>query len=312
MGAKIKNPHHTSTRHRHKPKGVSGKAFEKVYWPYIPVIILIGFVLAATVQNGLLSYIVKHPTNKVLAFATSLSSTQLLADTNNARQANKVKPLSINEKLADAAQAKANDMATKDYWSHYTPSGNAPWVFVDAQSYQYNKLGENLATGFKDSQATIDGWMASPEHKENMLDTAYSEVGFGYANIANYNAAGGGPMTIVVAFYGQPVVEAAATPTRPNNLLSTGSSGNLPSQTISTSRANLAFASLPLSNYATVITVCGLALVAGVWIGRHALRIRRAFAYGESFVISHPMMDLGLLFLGMALFALTRTAGLII
>jgi hypothetical protein len=116
-----------------------------------------------------------------------------------------VASLSLNGQLDAAAQAKANDMATRNYWSHYTPDGNPPWVFVSAQGYAYQKLGENLATGFNDEQATINGWMASPPHRENLLDPAFSDVGFGFANNPNYTAAGGGPMTIIVAFYGRTV-----------------------------------------------------------------------------------------------------------
>ena len=62
--------------------------------------------------------------------------------------------------------------------------------------------------------------MNSPPHRENLLDPDYVDVGFGSANNPNYTSAGGGPMTIVVAFYGQlqssaptPVAPASTTPT---------------------------------------------------------------------------------------------------
>src|SRR5205809_4918263 len=71
---------------------------------------------------------------------------------------------------------------------------------------------ENLAAGFSDNQSTINGWMASPPHRENLLDPSFSEVGFGYANNHDYTSACGGPMTIVVAYYGKPQVLAAQTP----------------------------------------------------------------------------------------------------
>jgi hypothetical protein len=136
----------------------------------------------------------------------------LLGSTNAARAANGVASLTLNTKLDASAQAKANDMAAKDYWSHNTPDGSPPWVFIDAQGYSYQKLGENLATGFNSEQATIDGWMASPPHRENLLDPAFVNVGFGYANITDYTAVGGGPMTIIVAHYGKPLVASDQTP----------------------------------------------------------------------------------------------------
>lgn len=205
MAAKIKRPPTSADRHRHKPKKVSKKAFEKVYWPYLPLLAVISLLLIFSGPSGALQSAISARHGRVLAYATSMSVSGLLADTNTARLHNGIHSLSLNSKLIAAAQAKANDMATRNYWSHYTPEGNPPWVFVTAQGYAYQKLGENLAAGFDTEQATIDGWMASPPHRENMLDPAFSEVGFGYANNPDYTSAGGGPMTIVVAFYGEPV-----------------------------------------------------------------------------------------------------------
>ncbi|MBX4197051.1 hypothetical protein KW801_00660 [Candidatus Saccharibacteria bacterium] len=211
--AKIKN--RGSDTHKTKPKGINSKVFERVYWPYIPLVLAIGFLLTLSSSGGALKAAVHHPLGRVLSYSTSMSIGGLLANTNAQRTANGVAGLSLNNKLDAAAQAKADDMAARNYWSHYTPEGNPPWVFVSAQSYSYQKLGENLATGFSDEQSTINGWMASPPHRENLLDSAFSEVGFGFANNPNYTAAGGGPMTIVVAFYGKPQVLSASNTSPP-------------------------------------------------------------------------------------------------
>src|SRR3989344_4218630 len=212
MTAKIKTrSKRSSHRASRRPKGISDKAFKKVYWPYIPVLIIIGVLLTLSASVGAVSTFIQHPDGKVLAYATSMSSGGLLSSTNSARSQNGVKSLKINSKLASAAQAKANDMASRNYWSHNTPEGKTPWTFVLAKGYSYQKLGENLAAGFSGEQATVNGWMGSAPHKENLLDSAFSEVGFGWANNANYTSAGGGPMTIVVAFYGKPQVLSAQT-----------------------------------------------------------------------------------------------------
>ena len=212
MTAKIKTVSRKyGHRQPYKPKGISDKAFRKVYWPYIPVVLVIGVLLSLSSQAGAFSSMITSARGHVLAYATSMSSSGLLSSTNSARSSNGVNTLKINSKLAAAAQAKANDMAARNYWSHNTPDGKSPWTFVVAKGYSYQKLGENLATGFNNEQATINGWMASPPHRENLLDSAFTEVGFGYANNPNYTSAGGGPMTIVVAFYGKPQVLAAET-----------------------------------------------------------------------------------------------------
>ena len=212
MSAKIKShPPQHKIRYRHRPRGVSKHSFDKVYWPYLPIVLVVSVLLSFGSYGSAIASKVRHPTGHVLAYATSMSIQGLFSSTNAARSANGVAALKLNSKLDASAQAKANDMAAKDYWSHNTPSGDPPWVFIEAQGYTYQKLGENLATGFASEQATIDGWMASPPHRENLLDPAFVDVGFGYANIANYTAVGGGPMTIIVAHYGEPAVAAAET-----------------------------------------------------------------------------------------------------
>lgn len=222
--AKIKSPANNS--HKTKPRGVKQHAFERVYWPYIPIVFIIGTLLMFGGQSGALRASLKHPTTSVLAYSTSMSISGLLADTNAQRTGNGIAELAINSQLNAAAQAKANDMAARNYWSHNTPEGNPPWVFVQNEGYAYQKLGENLAAGFDNEQSTINGWMASPPHRENLLDPAYTEVGFGYANNPDYTSAGGGPMTIVVAFYGEPQVLAASqsVPPPPPEVHSTSTS----------------------------------------------------------------------------------------
>jgi len=138
----------------------------------------------------------------VLAYATNTSTSGLLSATNAQRSANGVAALSLNAKLNSAAQAKANDMVARDYWSHQTPDGQEPWVFFNNAGYDYLAAGENLAYGFSSSSTTIDGWMGSPPHKANLLSTTFLEVGFGIANSPNF--VGKGPQTVVVAEYGKP------------------------------------------------------------------------------------------------------------
>lgn len=205
--AKIKN--RSSNTHKTKPRNVNKHAFNKVYWPYLPLILAISGLLLLGGQTGSLHSYIKNPGGSVLSYATSMSIGGLLTDTNASRGANGAAGLTLNTKLNAAAQSSADDMAARNYWSHDTPEGNPPWIWVNNQSYSYKKVGQNLATGFSDEQSTVNGWMASPPHRQNMLDPEFTEVGFGFANNPNYTAAGGGPMTIIVAFYGKPQVLAA-------------------------------------------------------------------------------------------------------
>jgi hypothetical protein len=239
----------------------------------------------------------------------------LLSDTNAIRITNQESALKLNSQLTAAAQAKANDMAGRDYWSHKTPDGEEPWVFVAEQSYNYQKLGENLATGFSNEQATVNGWYASPPHRENLLDPNYTEVGFGIASVPDYRAAGGGPMTLVVAFYGEPAgIDLAAAP-------STNTSPPIAANTINphsdkvlashTSRLQLAaINSGPLRYGAQLVTVI-LVVVIALWSFRHIRIIHRSVVKGEAFAVHHPLVDFGLVVLVALLLILSQTAGLI-
>lgn len=301
MSAKIKTvPRHRGHDRPLRPKKISHQAFSRVYWPYLPVILVIGVLLSFGLRQSSFSSALKHPTSQVLSYALSMQSQTLLQDTNNERTQAHVPPLSENTQLDQAAQAKANDMASRNYWSHDTPDGNPPWVFVTDQNYAYQKLGENLATGFDTEQSTINGWMGSPHHKENLLDASYSQVGFGVARSADYTSAGGGPMTIVVAFYAKP---ASGEP------VIAGVSGDVASTNVSL--AQLATAKLPVVGLATDLAVGAMLMAILIWAGRHLRALRRALASGERFVFTHPFFDVGLVIIAALSYLLTRTAGLI-
>lgn len=187
---------HHKKRHGHHQR--RSKQFHHVYLPYLPLVVSI---IISIVISGW------RPAGNTLAYATNTSISGLLSSTNQQRSANGVGSLALNSQLNNAAQAKANDMVSRNYWSHNTPDGEEPWVFINNTGYKYLKAGENLAYGFPDSASTVNGWMNSPSHKANMLDGAFTEVGFGFANSPDFNDSG--PETVVVAMYAKPQTLAA-------------------------------------------------------------------------------------------------------
>lgn len=117
----------------------------------------------------------------VLGVKADISLGELLTLTNKERQNNGIAPLSFNEKLTDAAAKKADDMFEYDYWAHNSPSGKTPWVFIKSEGYRYVYAGENLARGFSNAEDVVKAWMASPDHRSNMLSSNYQDVGFAVA-----------------------------------------------------------------------------------------------------------------------------------
>lgn len=163
------------------------------------LVVLSGFIVNLTWNVG----------KSVLGYATDMNLTSLLQETNIQRSQNGQSALTLNGQLSQAAQAKAEDMAARNYWSHVTPDGAQPWAFIANAGYSYTTAGENLAYGFDTSTAAVAGWMNSPSHRANLLNGGYQEVGFGVANAPNFQNAG--EQTIVVAMYATPQKVATAT-----------------------------------------------------------------------------------------------------
>lgn len=86
--------------------------------------------------------------------------------------------LKENSKLDFSAEKKLQDMFTKGYFEHVSPSGVGVGDLADQVSYEYIVIGENLALGnFKDDRSLVDAWMASPGHRANILNKKYTEIG---------------------------------------------------------------------------------------------------------------------------------------
>jgi hypothetical protein len=297
--AKRKTTHGAKRRAQHHRVG---KDYLKVYWPYVPLLLIVAVGLFFGSPRD------SHKEG-VLAYATEISANRLLTETNERRTANSKPTLHINDSLSIAAQAKANDMAMKNYWSHYTPAGEAPWTFIDKSGYAYSKAGENLAYGFSTSDETVKGWMNSPTHKANMLDPAFTEVGFGFANAADFNKSG--KETIVVAMYGQPSKTQAAAPVSNHHtngaFTSTSSAAEPASKPVSLIQ-KISGGSAPWLPFAVGLLSGFMLLFVTV---KHGLAFKRAFIHGEQFVLRHPVLDIVFVSFVMIGYVLSQTSGFI-
>lgn len=139
--------------------------------------VLFLFIIFLFVGSFLLGQ-VKRNYPQVLGISSDITLDQLLKATNEKRQQNSLPPLRLNPQLNSAAEKKAEDMFTYNYWAHISPKGVTPWVFIKEAGYSYVYAGENLAKGFSSAQDAVDAWMASPDHRENELSQNYQDVGF--------------------------------------------------------------------------------------------------------------------------------------
>jgi hypothetical protein len=111
------------------------------------------------------------------AMASSITPANIIQLTNQQRASMGLNTLNSNAKLAAAAQAKANNMFEVQYWDHFGPNGESPWMFISQAGYAYVYAGENLAKGFRTAEGVHEAWMASPTHKANIISPNYKDIG---------------------------------------------------------------------------------------------------------------------------------------
>lgn len=274
----VKTKHRKAHHVAHK-KEKRSKHFLKVYAPYIPLLLIVASGIFLSNHSEIKSF-----NGRVMGYAVNTSDDGLLDATNQQRMAQGLKPLKYTVKLDAAAQEKANDMNARNYWSHNTPDGQQPWIFIDKVDYKYKKAAENLAYGFATSTTTVNGWMSSPGHRANILDPELEEVGFGIVNVENYQNSG--PETIVVAMYAQPVEPSEKSDPLP--VISTSSPANPGSvnylQSLTAGKA-------PWATFIIGLVIGSIAMYLTV---KHARGLRRALRTSENFVIHHPVLDVTL------------------
>lgn len=134
----------------------------------------------------------------VLGFASNISISEVVRLTNLKRAEAGLSALTLNQTLSNAAYAKGVDMINNDYWAHVSPNGTEPWAFFNSLGYKYKFAGENLARDFSNPNSAVDAWMASPSHKDNILNPKYKEIGIGVVE----GDLAGSDTTIIVQFFG--------------------------------------------------------------------------------------------------------------
>lgn len=101
--------------------------------------------------------------------------------TNQERAKVGLPPLKTNWQLSRVARYKSQDMASKNYFSHYSPTYGSPFKMMESFGLRFYAAGENLAYGQRTPQEVVRSWMSSPGHRANILNPSFSEIGVGVA-----------------------------------------------------------------------------------------------------------------------------------
>jgi uncharacterized protein YkwD len=106
---------------------------------------------------------------------------QLVSAHNYQRKQHDISPLVLDTLLARAAQDHAEECARRGVLSHEGRDGSSPAARARRAGYRSGYVGENIAMGYPSVNSVVTGWMKSAGHRQNILNTHYGDVGFGYA-----------------------------------------------------------------------------------------------------------------------------------
>ena len=109
--------------------------------------------------------------------------TGVLQQLNAIRTAHRLVPLKLNAALSTAARGHSTEMLADGYFTHNSFNGSPFWKrltgYTNGARTGYWSVGENLLWSSPDVDATkaLQLWMASPEHRQNILTPRWREIG---------------------------------------------------------------------------------------------------------------------------------------
>ena len=94
--------------------------------------------------------------------------------------------LRANADLARSAARHSEDMVSRNYFDHVSPTGETPLQRIKASTYLPRRstylLGENIALGtmqLATPASIVASWMTSPDHRANVLNPDFRDSGIG-------------------------------------------------------------------------------------------------------------------------------------
>ncbi|MGZ4338380.1 MAG: CAP domain-containing protein [Gaiellaceae bacterium] len=133
----------------------------------------------------------------------------VLAQLNHVRLEHGLVPLHLNIRLSESADEHSREMGSDGYFAHASFDGTTYWKRIEQwyrwSGYQVWSVGENLLWSSPDlSPATaLKMWMQSPEHRANILNPNWREIGIAAVHSDGAPGTFGGlPVTIITTDFG--------------------------------------------------------------------------------------------------------------
>ena len=99
---------------------------------------------------------------------------------NEERAKDGVAPVTLNETLTDAAMLRAEEIT--EQFSHTRPDDTSCFTVLKDYNIGYYACAENIAAGNSTADATMNQWVNSSGHYNNLMNATYTEIGVGVRN----------------------------------------------------------------------------------------------------------------------------------
>ncbi len=111
--------------------------------------------------------------------STDKAVTDILSLCNEERGKLGLGSLTLDEALCESALVRANEISTEGNFSHVRPDGSGCFTAITGE---FSFAGENLVMGKNDAEIIVSAWMASPDHKANIIKPEFTRAGIAIVN----------------------------------------------------------------------------------------------------------------------------------
>ena len=133
----------------------------------------------------------------------------VLGQLNDIRAQHGLVALKISAPLTASADQHSREMAADGYFAHNSNDGTSFWKRIQkwyaGAGFGYWSVGENLlwSSPDVDPQGALQLWMNSPEHRANILDPSWREIGIAAVHVAAAPGTYKGlPVTVITTDFG--------------------------------------------------------------------------------------------------------------
>ena len=133
----------------------------------------------------------------------------VLAQLNAIREQHGLVPLTLSTQLSAAALGHSQQMLADGYFAHDSYDGSAFWKRMASYEHGaptgYWSVGENLlwSSPVVSAAQALKLWMASPEHRANILTAKWRQIGIASVHAQSAPGAfGNRPVTVITTDFG--------------------------------------------------------------------------------------------------------------